>query len=179
MLPCRAPALHVRAGGEMLGCVPVLKTLLFTMLVPGTFVVLVPRWLLGGSWPAQGGLLGAAGALLLLCGAALYLRCAWEFATRGRGTPAPIDPPKQLVVTALYRHVRNPMYMGVLSMVLGQAALFRSPLLLLYAGAIFLAFHVFVVAYEEPALRSRFGESHERYCASVPRWLPRLRPWSG
>jgi protein-S-isoprenylcysteine O-methyltransferase Ste14 len=163
----------------MLGCVPLLKTLLFTIVVPGTVVVLVPRWLMRGEGALHGGWLGAAGALLLICGAALYLRCAWDFAMRGRGTPAPIDPPRELVVAGVYRYVRNPMYIGVLSMLVGEAVLYRADVLLGYAAALFLAFHLFVVAYEEPTLRRKFGASHERYCASVPRWLPRLRPWNG
>ena len=158
---------------------PLLKTLLFSILVPGTVVVLVPRWLLRGESTLQGGWTGAAGGLLLVCGAVLYLRCAWDFAVRGRGTPAPVDPPRELVVSGPYRYVRNPIYLGVLSMVVGEAALYRASVLLGYAGALLLAFHLFVVTYEEPTLRRRFGASHERYCAAVPRWLPRLRPWNG
>jgi len=91
----------------MLGRMPLLKTLLFTVVVPGTVVVLVPRWLMGGGGTLHGGWLGAAGALLLVGGAALYLRCAWEFAVRGRGTPAPVDPPRELIVAGAYRYVRN------------------------------------------------------------------------
>jgi protein-S-isoprenylcysteine O-methyltransferase Ste14 len=159
--------------------VPLLKTLLFTLVVPGTVVVLVPRWLMRGGGTVQGGWLGAGGALLLVCGTVLYLRCAWDFAMRGRGTPAPIDPPRELIVVGVYRYVRNPMYLGVLAMVVGEAALYRAGVLLGYAGALLLAFHLFVVTYEEPTLRRKFGASHQRYCASVPRWLPRSRPWSG
>ncbi len=158
---------------------PLLKTLLFSILVPGTVVVLVPRWLLRGEPTLQGGWTGAAGGLLLVCGAVLYLRCAWDFAVRGRGTPAPVDPPRELVVSGPYRYVRNPIYLGVLSMVVGEAALYRASVLLGYAGALLLAFHLFVVTYEEPTLRRKFGAAHERYCASVPRWLPRLKPWTG
>jgi len=158
---------------------PLLKTLLFTVIVPGTVVVLAPRWLMRGGGTLQGGWPGVAGALLLVWGAVLYLRCAWDFAVRGRGTPAPVDPPRELIVAGVYRYVRNPMYLGVLSMVVGEAALYRATVLLGYAGALLLAFHLFVVTYEEPTLRRRFGASHERYCAAVPRWLPRLRPWKG
>ena len=158
---------------------PLLKTLLFTILVPGTVVVLVPRWLLHGEETLRGGWPSGAGALLFVCGALLYLWCAWNFAVRGRGTPAPVDPPRELVVTGPYRYVRNPMYLGVLAMVVGEAAMLRAGVLLGYAGALLLAFHLFVTTYEEPILRKTFGASHERYSASVPRWLPRLRPWSG
>ncbi len=158
---------------------PLLKTLLFTILVPGTVVVLVPRWLLRGEATLLGGWTGATGGFLLGCGAVLYLRCAWDFAVRGRGTPAPVDPPRELVVSGPYRYVRNPLYLGVLLMVVGEAALYRASVLLGYAGALLLAFHLFVVTYEEPTLRRKFGAAHERYCASVPRWLPRPKPWTG
>ena len=157
---------------------PLLKTVLFTVIVPGTVVVLVPGWLMRGGGTVQGGWLGAGGVLLLACGAVLYLRCAWDFAVRGRGTPAPVDPPRELIVTGAYKYVRNPMYLGVFAMVVGEAALYRAEVLLGYAGALLLAFHLFVTTYEEPTLRNKFGASHERYCAAVPRWLPRLRPWS-
>src|SRR6266852_8255819 len=100
---------------------PLLKTLLFTVVVPGTVVVLVPRWLMRGGAKVQGGWPGVAGALLLVWGAVLYLRCAWDFAVRGRGTPAPIDPSRELVGSGPYRYVRNAIYLGVLSMVVGEA----------------------------------------------------------
>jgi len=163
----------------MLGRVPLLKTLLFTIVVPGTVVVLVPWWLLKGQVSVHGGWTGAAGVALVVCGAALYLRCAWDFAMRGRGTPAPVDPPRQLVVAGVYRYVRNPMYLGVLCMLVGEAALFHATVLLGYAGAFFLACHLFVISHEEPTLRRKFGPAHERYCAAVPRWFPRLTPWTG
>jgi protein-S-isoprenylcysteine O-methyltransferase Ste14 len=110
--------------------------------------------------------------LLLLLGTAVYLRCVWDFAVTGRGTPAPIDAPKVLVVRGLYRYVRNPMYVGVLLVVLGWSALFGSSALLIYAGSVGLFFHLFVVVVEEPILRRKFGESYEQYCSSVRRWLP-------
>ena len=157
---------------------PLLKTLIFTVIVPGTFGVYLPQWLRGRS-ALHLDSLRLVGIALAAAGACIYLRCAWDFATFGRGTPAPIDPPKRLVVRGLYRFVRNPMYVGVLSVVLGQAALFHSPALLEYAAILFAGFHLFVVGYEEPALRSQFGESHARYCAAVRRWLPRTTPWAG
>jgi len=158
---------------------PLLKTLLFTVVVPGTVVVLVPRWLMRGEQTMQGGWPGVVGAVLFAGGASLYLWCAWNFALRGRGTPAPVDPPRVLVITGPYRYVRNPMYLGVLAMVVGEAAMHRTGVLLGYAGALLLTFHLFVTTYEEPALRKKFGAAHDRYCASVPRWLPRPRPWRG
>jgi protein-S-isoprenylcysteine O-methyltransferase Ste14 len=157
---------------------PLFKTLIFTVLVPGTVVIVVPRWFLGGAFRFTGGVGGAAGASIFCIGLALYLRCAWDFATVGRGTPAIVDPPRELVVTGLYRYLRNPMYLGVLFMAFGEAALSGSLRLLRYSILLLAVFHVFVVLYEEPNLRARFGDSYLRYCAGVRRWLPRLRPWS-
>jgi protein-S-isoprenylcysteine O-methyltransferase Ste14 len=157
---------------------PLLKTLIFTVVVPGTVAVLVPQWLLGGAGRFAGGAGRAVAAFLLCVGLAIYLRCAWDFAIAGRGTPAPVDPPRELVVRGLYCYSRNPMYLGVLSLVLGQAALFGSVRLLGYAAALLVTFHLFVVLYEEPGLRYRFGDGYLRYCAGVRRWLPRLHPWN-
>jgi protein-S-isoprenylcysteine O-methyltransferase Ste14 len=155
----------------------VLKNLLFTVLVPGTVAGLVPHGILSSAgqwrWPGWGPL-PVLGALVFTAGLSIYARCVIDFA-RARGTPAPIDPPKQLVVRGLYRYSRNPMYVGVLSVILGQALFFASARLALYAAAVFCAFHAFVLFYEEPALRRRFGPSHDRLCARVPRWLGRPR----
>ena len=111
-------------------------------------------------------------------GAAILLQCGWDFATVGQGTPAPIDPPKSVVVSGLYRFVRNPMYIGVELVILGEALLWSSARLLGYALLLGLGFHLFVVFYEEPTLRKKFGPSYQEYCQAVPRWLPRLTPWS-
>jgi protein-S-isoprenylcysteine O-methyltransferase Ste14 len=154
------------------------KTLLFTVLVPGTVTIYVPRRILlsrSGNDALPIGPLRYLGAALLAAGAAVYLWCAWDFATAGRGTPAPIDPPRSLVERGLYRHVRNPMYLGILLLLVGEAMLFRSRALLAYAGLVFLFFFLFVVAYEEPALRRKFGQTYERYCDRVPRWIPQFR----
>ena len=152
----------------------ILSTLLFSILVPGTVAILIPRWLMGGYvWPANG-LLTWLGFLLFLGGAAIYFRCAWEFAVRGLGTPAPIAPTQFLVTTALHRYVRNPMYLGVALAILGQAMIFRSLHVAEYAAVMLLIAHVFVVLYEEPTLRRQFGESYEEYKKKVPRWWPRL-----
>ena len=156
-----------------------LKSLLFTVLMPCSVAVWMPL-----AWfsPDRGVLgLGAghfAGLPLMAFGAAIYLRCLLDF-TRALGTPAPLDPPKELVVTGLYRFVRNPMYCGVLAALLGLALFLESGRLLVYGFAVFTGFSLFVLLYEEPALASRFGESYDRYKAAVPRWIPRLRPWDG
>jgi len=112
------------------------------------------------------------GALPILIGAAIYFWCAWDFTFAGRGTPAPIDPPKELVVRGLYRYVRNPMYVGILSILLGEALLFASGRLLEYTAVVFTFFFLFVVLYEEPMLRQKFGESYRQYCKNVSRWFP-------
>ena len=155
-----------------------LKTLIFTVLVPGTVTVAVPRWLLRANpppastpavWPWFGG-------VFMLCGVAIYLWCAWDFTFAGRGTPAPIDAPRNLVARGLYRYVRNPMYVGVLSILSGEALWFWSQTLMRYAIVAFSFFYLFVVFYEEPILRAKFGESYRQYCAAVPRWIPRWIP---
>jgi protein-S-isoprenylcysteine O-methyltransferase Ste14 len=153
-----------------------LKTLLFTVIVPGTVTVLVPYWILSSAdewnaaWPAA---LRLAALAPILAGVCIYARCAFDFVSAGRGTPAPIDPPTELVVRGLYRFTRNPMYVGVLTLLVGEALWFGSARLLLYAAGMFAVFHVFIVAYEEPGLRRRFGDAYGRYCARVPRWLGR------
>jgi protein-S-isoprenylcysteine O-methyltransferase Ste14 len=153
---------------------PIVNTALFTIVVPGTVAVVVPLWLTGGiRRPAYGALTGV-GVIAVACGAAIYFRCAWEFAVRGLGTPAPIAPTKFLVTSALHLHVRNPMYIGVALVLLGEAALFRSHHLVLYAAAMLGTAHLFVVYYEEPTLRRQFGKSYTEYCESVPRWIPKL-----
>ena len=155
-----------------------LKTLIFTILVPGTVVGFVPWLLLQGSGeevmpPTSIWLIGL---FPLLVGVVLYFWCAGAFTFRGRGTPAPIDAPVFLVREGPYQRVRNPMYLAVLSTILGEAILFHSLLLAGYALLVWMAVHLFVVFYEEPTLRHQFGESYEAYLRAVPRWLPRCSP---
>ena len=154
---------------------PILNTLLFTIFVPGTVAILIPRWLIGGFAKPASGALTWIGAVVFLIGAAIYFRCAWEFAVRGLGTPAPIAPTKFLVTTALHRYVRNPMYIGVATAILGEAVIFRSFHVAEYAGVMLLIAHTFVVLYEEPTLQRQFGESYEEYRRKVPRWIPQFR----
>ncbi len=155
---------------------PILQTTLFTIVAPGSVLVLIPSWILGGFPKPAPSPLTWLGILVISLGAAIYFRCAWEFAVRGLGTPAPIAPTKFLVTTALHRYVRNPMYIGVFSVLLGEALLFRAVVLLKYAALCFAAAYLFVIFYEEPTLQRQFGESYEEYRRSVPRWIPRLRP---
>ena len=152
-----------------------LKTLMFTILVPGTLLGVVP-WLLlrrsgGGALAIPS--IWLIGLLPLLLGIGLYFWCAGEFTFIGKGTPAPIDAPKFLVREGPYRWVRNPMYLAVFSVVIGEAILFHSLLLVGYVLLAGVVVHLFVVFYEEPRLARQFGESYEAYLRTVPRWLPR------
>lgn len=148
----------------------VIRNLIFTALVPGTAAVYVPWLILGGSharpaaWPA---------CAVIAAGVALYGWCISSFTTVGRGTPAPWDAPPRFVAAGPYRWVRNPMYISALTVVLGEAALFLSLSLLLYAGAMAIFFHLFVIGYEEPTLLGRFGATYADYRRNVRRWLPR------
>ncbi len=151
-----------------------LKNLLFTVLVPGTVAVFLPYRIVvrdGEALHVAPVRVLFAGPLIIL-GAATYLWCLWDFAVAGRGTPAPIDPPKHLVVRGLYRYVRNPMYVGVLLMIAAWAALFGSRAVLGYGAVVAVIFHLFVVLVEEPMLRRRFGEAYDAYCERVRRWMP-------
>jgi len=158
----------------------VMGSLVFLVLAPGTVAVYVPwslsRWrpgppLLGWPW------LRPLGLSLILLGLPVLLDSFRRFAMEGLGTPAPILPPERLVVQGFYRHVRNPMYVAVTSLVLGQALLLGNVSVLVYGLVVLLAFHLFVLGYEEPTLRRRFGAEYEAYCAGVGRWAPRLKPW--
>jgi len=152
-----------------------LKTLMFTVLVPGTVAGVVP-WLLL-SWSAEAvsftPSVWMVGLFPLLLGVGLYFWCAGAFTFIGKGTPAPIDAPKFLVREGPYQWVRNPMYLAVLSTILGEALLFHSLRLFGYALLVGVVVHLFVVFVEEPSLRHQFGESYETYLRTVPRWLPR------
>ena len=160
----------------------VLASLLFTLIVPGTVGGVVP-WLIC-RWQFQPAFFDSPatrvlGIILLGMGLVPLLESIARFALKGLGTPAPVFPTRHLVVTGFYRHVRNPMYVGMLGVLLGQALLFADLRLLAYAALIWLGFHAFIVGYEEPALRKQFDGEYADFCKHVPRWLPRLRPWKG
>jgi protein-S-isoprenylcysteine O-methyltransferase Ste14 len=154
-----------------------LKTLIFTIVMPGTVAGIIP-WLLlqgsGGHAPLIPSV-WMVGLLPLLLGVGLYLWCAGAFTFIGKGTPAPIDAPTVLVVRGPYRWVRNPMYVAVLSVLIGEAILFRAFLLVGYAILFWAVVHSFVVLVEEPSLLGQFGVDYETYRRTVPRWIPRLR----
>ena len=153
-------------------------SLIFFVVAPGFVAGVVPWWLT--RWQLADPLapwlpFRALGVLLIACGTAVLLHAFARFVTEGIGTPAPVAPPRHLVIGGLYRHVRNPMYLAVLAIIVGQSLALGQLKLLFYAGAVFALFAAFVHGYEEPALRRRFGPEYELYCREVPAWLPRLR----
>jgi protein-S-isoprenylcysteine O-methyltransferase Ste14 len=153
---------------------PLLKTLIFTVFVPGTVAGYVPWRLRRDAAPITGVEQWAA-IIVIAVGIAIYVYTAfWGFALIGGGTPAPIAPTKILVVKGLHRFVRNPMYLGVALVIAGQAWLFHSPHIAIYLACFCLIVHLFVLFYEEPTLRRQFGEEYERYREQVPRWIPRI-----
>ena len=155
---------------------PIIRTLIFTVFVPGFWTVMMPYWLLPRPVRADVRGAGSAGLLLIAAGIALYFACAfWGFAVRGKGTPLPMDPPKKLVVVGPYRVVRNPMYWSVAFVMLGEATVFHSVALLQLVAAFAVGVILFVLSVEEPGLKAKFGAEYEQYCLQVPRWLPRIR----
>jgi protein-S-isoprenylcysteine O-methyltransferase Ste14 len=155
---------------------PVLNTLLFTIVVPAAVAGWIPWRLHGNSAATSNPALRLLAFALMATGTAIYLHTAfWGFALRGRGTPAPIAPTKKLVVEGLHRYVRNPMYIGVATIVLGQAVLFRSWHVVEYLACVLVIVNFFVLFYEEPTLARQFGQEYEEYRRTVPRWIPKIR----
>lgn len=148
------------------------KNLLFTLVVPASVAVFLPLWLVSACDPLVGADLWIGVGLMVL-GALIYFWCLWDFAVHGRGTPAPIDAPGRLVVRGLYRHTRNPMYLGVLTVILGWLLAYQTAGLLIYFLCVAVGFHLAVVLYEEPTLSRKFGEEYAAYRQAVGRWLPR------
>ena len=156
-----------------------LGSAVFFALAPGIVAGLIPWWLTAWHLEPAPLILRLAGALLTLAGVAFLLQAFWRFVSEGLGTPAPVAPTEHLVVGGIYRHVRNPMYLSVLSAIVGQALMLGQPKLFAYAALVALAFVVFVLLYEEPTLAKRYGAQYEAYRRAVPGWLPRLTPWDG
>jgi protein-S-isoprenylcysteine O-methyltransferase Ste14 len=166
---------------------PILRHLLSILLLPFTVTVVVPAWLVRGAGGVRPGwrfaepwraLAIAAGIALIAAGLAMLARTIALFATRGRGTLAPWDPPRRLVVAGVYRHVRNPMISGVIAIVAGESLLLGVRSVAEWA-AIFAAVNfIYIPLLEELVLRERFGADYDAYRRHVPRWLPRLRPWA-
>lgn len=158
-----------------------LKTAVFTAIVPGTVAGLIP-WLLGRNdleyQSFNSPLVRRLGHLSLVSGALLYCHTAFRFADED-GTPSPRDEPAELVTGGVYADTRNPMYIGVVLVVLGQAVRFRSALVLWWAVGCALGFQRRIVSYEEPNLAAKHGEAYAEYAARVPRWLPRVQRTDG
>lgn len=152
----------------------------FLVIAPDVVAGLVPWWV--SHWQLETPFLGIAlllpvGGVLITLGIIGLLDSFIRFAMQGVGTPAPLFPTRHLVITGLYRYVRNPMYLGVVSTILGQGLLLGNATLLGYGVVVWLLFHVFVLAYEEPTLRASFGSEYKMFCEEVPRWIPRFTSW--
>ena len=155
----------------------VVATAVFLCLAPGTVAGLIPFWI--SRWQFEPSFFGFEpvrwlGVLLIALGALVLLESFTRFALEGRGTPAPVLPTQHLVVKGFYRYVRNPMYVAVVSIIIGQGLLLGNVYLLLYAAVVWAAFFGFVLSYEEPKLRKSFGTEYQAYCKQVPRWIPRV-----
>jgi len=151
----------------------VLRSLISVVLLPGVAAVLIPWLIVGPPAPPVSGV-EWIGLLPVAFGLAIFAWCVVIFASRGRGTLAPWDAPRRFVAVGPYRRVRNPMYLGVGSVVLGEAILSGSVALAVYVAVLALVWHAFIVVWEEPSLERTFGDEYRTYRASVPRWLPRL-----
>ena len=158
----------------------IIGSAVFLVIAPGFVAGLVPWWI--SRWRLEAPFFGMplfrfAGVMLLTLGVIGLLDSFVRFAVQGVGTPAPVFPTRHLVVTGLYRYVRNPMYLAVVSAILGQGLILGNVALLEYGGLVWLVFHLFVLVYEEPTLRASFGSEYRVFCAEVPRWIPRFTPW--
>ena len=169
--------------GAMSKAGAVLGSLAWLVLAPGTLTLLVP-WLAhprgargrpSSTARLRGGSVSSSSSL----GLPVLVEAFARFALQGRGTPVPLLPTERLVVSGFYRFVRNPMYVAVTAILVGEALWLGSPRVMAFALVVWAAFHAFVLLYEEPNVRRRFGPEYERYRAAVPRWIPRLRPWKG
>src|SRR5262249_4812827 len=177
--PCPSYAC-LTLGGRMSKITAILGSALFFFVAPAMLAGVIP-WLIT-HWEFRPPFLAVeatrlAGVAFIIVGVPGLLDSFARFALEGLGTPAPIAPPRNLVVSGLYRYVRNPIYVAVVAVILGQAVLFADWHLLGYGALIWLFFHIVVIAYEEPTLRQSYGAEYESYRANVPRWLPRLTPW--
>lgn len=152
-----------------------LKSLLFLIVAPGMVAGYIPLAFFRQGPQLEMGIVAYLAFPFWLIGGIVLLWSFWNFLREGGGTPAPVDPPKDLVATGFYRYTRNPMYVGVLAIILGHFLWFGYWYLLLYAFLVFIAFNTFVRSYEEPTLSGKFGASYEEYMRRVPRWIPRFK----
>jgi protein-S-isoprenylcysteine O-methyltransferase Ste14 len=155
--------------------VTIYKSLLYLVFEASLFALYVPLTLLRSGPRLETGVFSWLAIPLWLVGSLIVLWCFWAFTFMGRGTPVPMDPPKALVTTGLYGYARNPIYMGVLLIFLGHFLWFGYWSLLLYIVLAFIGVHIFVILYEEPILKRKFGAAYEDYCQRVPRWIPKFK----
>ncbi len=152
-----------------------LRNLFFTILQPGIVAGLIPYWILRKEvdrvfiWPWR--FYNYLGLILFIPGIALMLNCIIRFAVQGRGTLSPLDPTKRLVIAGPYRFCRNPMYVGVMMILIGETIFSQSVNLLIYSIAILIGFNLFIIFFEEPRLKREFGEEYRQYCQKVRRWI--------
>ena len=151
------------------------KSLLYLIIEAGLFALYIPLTLLRAGPRIHTGVISFLAIPLWLIGSLVVLSCFWNFTFKGRGTPIPSDPPKELVITGPYRYVRNPIYVGVLLIFLGHFLWFGYWAMLIYTVSAFIGVHLFVLLYEEPTLKRKFGAAYEDYLKRVPRWMPRLK----
>jgi protein-S-isoprenylcysteine O-methyltransferase Ste14 len=154
----------------------VLRSIVVSIIFLSIWTWFVPRWVVGnGAFESPRPL----GWIVIALGVVIAFGCALEFAWRGIGTPAPFDPPRRLVITGLYRWVRNPMYVGLGVILLGEAITFPrlTITMLVLIASLWLATTLFIITFEEPTLRAKFGDDYAAYCRNVRRWIPRLRPF--
>lgn len=155
------------------------RSAVFGSLFITLWIWLVPHWIASAAGLQFRMQFSPGGVVLLVCGAVIVLWCIWEFAWTGRGTPAPFDPPRRLVIRGPYRFVRNPMYLGLGVFLAGEALSLRDLIgrMFVLIAVLWMVVTVFVVFYEEPALRRLFGADYADYCRNVRRWIPRLTPF--
>ena len=153
----------------------IFKSLLYLIVEAGLFALYIPLTFLRTGSRIEIGVISFLAIPVWLIGTLMVLWCFWDFTFKGRGTPAPIDPPKELVITGFYRYVRNPIYIGALLIFLGHFLWFGYVALLIYTVFAFIGVHAFVVWYEEQTLKKKFGAAYDDYCKQVPRWIPKFK----
>jgi protein-S-isoprenylcysteine O-methyltransferase Ste14 len=154
----------------------VVRSIVVSIIFLSIWTWFVPRWIVGRNAFEE---VRSMGWIVIALGVVIAFGCALEFAWRGIGTPAPFDPPRRLVITGLYRWVRNPMYVGLGVILLGEAITFPrlTTTMLVMIAALWLATTLFIISFEEPTLREKFGDDYAAYCRHVRRWIPRLHPF--